>query len=67
MFGYDNIVNYYKTNFALVQHHKYSITELENMIPWEKHLYIDLLQDFIKTQEQNRRDLEAANKAKRRR
>lgn len=67
MFGYDNVTNYYKTNFALVQHHKYSITELENMIPWEKHLYIDLLQDFIKTQEQNRRDLEAANKAKRRR
>lgn len=67
MFGYDNVTNYYKTNFALVQHHKYSITELENMIPWEKHLYIDLLQDFMRTQEQNRRDLEAANKAKRRR
>jgi len=31
----------------LMQHHKYSITELENMIPWEKEIYISLLQQYI--------------------
>jgi hypothetical protein len=65
MFGYDDIVNFYKTNFALVQHHKYSLAELENMIPWEKYVYLDLLSEFLKKQEQDRRDKEAAMKARR--
>jgi hypothetical protein len=65
MFGYDNIVNFYKTNFALMQHHKYSLAELENMIPWEKYVYIDLLSEFLKKQEQDRRDREAAMRARR--
>ena len=26
-----------------MQHHKYSLTELENMIPWEREIYITLL------------------------
>jgi len=34
-------------NFALVQHHKYSLTELENMIPWEREIYLTLLKQFI--------------------
>jgi len=31
----------------LMQHHKYSLTELENMIPWEKEVYLSLLQQYI--------------------
>ena len=27
----------------MMQHHKYSLTELDNMIPWEKQVYVDLL------------------------
>ena len=27
--------------------HKYSLTELENMIPWEREIYISLLQQYI--------------------
>ena len=38
---------YYKTNFALLQYHKYSLTELENMIPWEKEIYVTLLQQYV--------------------
>lgn len=64
MFGYDDIVNYYKTMFSLMQFHKYSLTELENMMPWEKFVYIDLLSDHLKRKEEERRDREAANKAK---
>ena len=26
-----------------MQHHKYSLTELENMMPWEREIYIKLL------------------------
>ena len=38
---------YYKVNFALVQHHKYSLTEIENMIPWEREVYVTLLKQYI--------------------
>jgi hypothetical protein len=50
IFGYDNLVNHYKTNFNLMQHHKYSLTELDNLIPWEKQIYVKMLTDFIKEQ-----------------
>jgi hypothetical protein len=38
---------YFKTNFALMQYHKYSLTELENMMPWEREVYVSLLQQHI--------------------
>ena len=31
-----------------MQHHKYSLTELENMIHWEREVYLQMLIDFIK-------------------
>ena len=34
-------------NFALMQHHKYSLTEIENMIPWEREIYTSLLADHV--------------------
>ena len=36
-----------------MQHHKYSLTELENMLPWEREIYIGLLEEFIR--EENKR------------
>ena len=51
--SHDSVYNYYKTNFALMQHHKYSLTELENMMPWEREIYMGLLTEWIK--EENKR------------
>ena len=31
-----------------MQHHKYQLTELENMMPWEREIYIGLLMEFLK-------------------
>jgi hypothetical protein len=36
-----------------MQHHKYSLTELETMIPWERDIYITMLMQYI--EEENRR------------
>jgi hypothetical protein len=58
MLGYDNLMNHFKTNFGLMQHHKYSLAELENMMPWEKAIYVALLANYIKEKEQERRDAE---------
>ena len=41
--SHESIINYYQTNFQFMQHHKYSLTELENMIPWEREIYTKLL------------------------
>ena len=48
--AHEDLESYYKTNFALMQHHKYSLTELENMIPWEREVYLTLLHQFIEEQ-----------------
>jgi len=31
-----------------MHHHKYSLSELENMLPWEREVYVSLLVDYIK-------------------
>lgn len=35
-----------------MQHHKYSLTEIENMIPFERDIYVELLSQYIKTLEE---------------
>jgi hypothetical protein len=50
MLSHTSLGNYYKTVFSLAQHHKYSITEVENLIPYERDLYVDMLVDFVEEQ-----------------
>lgn len=38
--------------FSLVQHHKYSISELEGLYPFERDLYVDMLRDYLKEEQQ---------------
>ena len=38
-----------------MQHHNYSLSELENMIPWEREVYIGLLKNYIKEENERRR------------
>ena len=45
--AHEDLVSYYKLNFALMQHHKYSLTEIENMMPWERDIYLGLLNQYI--------------------
>jgi hypothetical protein len=45
--AHEDLASYYQVNFALMQHHKYSLTELENMIPWEREVYVTLLKQYI--------------------
>ena len=42
-----NLESYFKLNFSLMQHHKYSLTEIENMMPWERDIYLGLLNQYI--------------------
>ena len=31
-----------------MQHHKYTLADLENMLPWEREIYVDMLNTYIK-------------------
>lgn len=42
-----------KINFAMIQHHNWSLEEIENMMPWEREIYVGLLSKWIK--EENER------------
>ena len=61
--GYQRLAVYYKTMFSLMNHHKWSITEMESLMPWEKQIYVDLLDDWIKQKEQEAKDREMEMKA----
>jgi hypothetical protein len=36
----------------MMQHHKYSLTELENMLPWERDIYVSMLIAYIEQENQ---------------
>jgi hypothetical protein len=38
----------------MVQHHKYSVTELENLIPYERDIYVELLNDYLRKIEEEK-------------
>ena len=48
-----NLASHFDYNFALVHSHKWSFTEIENMLPWERDIYLIKMEDWIK--EENRR------------
>jgi hypothetical protein len=48
--SHDNLFNYFKLNFSLMQFHQYGLTELDNMLPWEREIYVGLLIQHIKTE-----------------
>jgi hypothetical protein len=42
--------------FSLAQHHKYSIEEIENLYPFERDIYVEMLLDYLKQEEERRRN-----------
>ena len=42
-----DLEGFYKLNFSLMQYHKYSLTEIENMIPWERDVYTEYLKQHL--------------------
>jgi hypothetical protein len=45
-----------------MQYHKYSLTELENMIPWERDIYLTLLKDYIESENLKKQQQEGVQK-----
>lgn len=50
--SHDTILNYYETNFELVQHHGWDLDTIECMPAFERRLYIDLLVKYLEEQKE---------------
>jgi len=42
-----DLESYFRINFALMQFHKWSLWEIEGLVPWERDIYLALLQQHI--------------------
>jgi len=40
----------------MMQHHQYSLSELENMMPWERQVYVQMLMDYIEREKESMRE-----------
>lgn len=47
MLAENEIFVFYKNNFHLIQHHKYNLSDVENMLPFERTVYVDMLSEWI--------------------
>jgi hypothetical protein len=52
------MTSYYEDNFALIHYHKWSLSDLENLIPWEREIYVTHLENYLE-----KKKLEAAQAA----
>ena len=46
----------------MIQHHKWSLTELDNMLPYERQIYVTLLQQWIKEENDRMKEQQRKNK-----
>ena len=44
-----------------MQHHKYSLTELDNLLPWEKEVYVNYLVKYLEKQKLEAQQRQASN------
>ena len=50
--AHETLFNFYKMNFALMQYHKYSLGDIENMIPFEREIYVAMLIQYLEEEKQ---------------
>ena len=58
MCSHNTLANYYQLTFQLMQHHKYSLTEIENLMPFEIDIYVEMLIAHIEQENSKQKDQE---------
>lgn len=52
--SHQSLGNHYHTNWVLKTHHGYSLSELEDMVPWEREVYLQfIISDLEKKKQEN--------------
>ncbi len=49
--SHDTLAAHYKTNHEIVSTHKYSLTEIENMMPYERDLIVEMIMADLEKEE----------------
>tara|TARA_B100000530_G_C15673769_1_gene375305 strand:- start:190 stop:330 length:141 start_codon:yes stop_codon:yes gene_type:complete len=44
-----------------MQHHNYSLSDIENMMPWEREIYVDMLVQHIKEENEKIKERQRNN------
>jgi hypothetical protein len=52
---HNNLINYYERIFAFKQYHKWNISEIEDLLPWELDVMTSLLSNYLETMEMKRK------------
>ena len=39
-----------------MQHHNYSLSDLDNMMPWEREIYVDMLVEHLKEEKKRKEE-----------
>ncbi len=59
MLGHTTLSEYYLTNFGLMQYHKYSLTELDEMMPWERDVYTAFVRKHVFEEDKRNKERES--------
>jgi hypothetical protein len=49
-------MNHYQINFGLMQHYKYSLEDLEEMMPFEREIYVRMLMNYLEEERERLRE-----------
>ena len=61
MLYHTSIDSYMETNFSLMQHHNWSLNDIESMLPWEKDVYVNYLIKYLEKQKLEAQQAQNAN------
>ena len=56
---HNNLISYYERIFAFRQYHQWTVTEIEDLLPWELDVMTSLLSNYLETMELHRKQAEA--------
>jgi hypothetical protein len=59
-----SLKTYYNNMFTLTHQYKYTLTELENMIPWERDMYIGMVNSWVKEETEKLNKIKAEKEFK---
>ncbi len=47
MIGNDELIDIYKTDFLLIKEHNFSLTEIDDMLPFERKIYVNMVLEYL--------------------
>ena len=59
-----SLLHYYERVFAFKQYHNWSISEVDEMLPWELDVMTSLLSNYLETQEMRKKQAQVSQQSR---